>query len=100
MRVGPDHLYQTPSQAAKVAGDGDVIEIEAGVYTGDVAVWVQDNLILRGVGGRPHLKAFGNAAEGKAIWVIKGNDTTIEKFRVFRCCCSRRKWRGNSSTRS
>ena len=77
-RVGPKRAYQTPSAVAEIVRDGDVVEIDAGEYVGDVAVWRRDRLTLRGVGGRAHLKAGGRAAEGKAIWVIKGKDTTIE----------------------
>jgi hypothetical protein len=78
IRVGPTSLYRTPSQAAAVARDGDTIEIEAADYEGDVAVWLQDGLTLRGVGGRPHLRAAGRSAEGKAIWVVKGDNTVID----------------------
>src|SRR5688500_2793380 len=77
-RVGPQHALKVPSAAARVAGDGDIVEIEAGTYPKDVAVWRQNGLIIRGVGGRAHLRADGSHAEGKAIWVIKGADTTIE----------------------
>ena len=60
---------------------GDTIEIDADVYEGDVAIWYQDNLTIRGVGGgRAHLKANGNNAEGKGIWVIKGNNTVVENI--------------------
>lgn len=78
IRVGPDRLYRKPSEAATVAKDGDTVEIDATVFVGDVAVWHQNNLTLKGVGGRAHLKAGGRSAEGKAIWVVKGDDTTIE----------------------
>lgn len=78
LKVGSTHLYKRPSEAALVAKDGDTIEINAGVYSGDVAIWRQHNLIIRGVGGRAHIKANGLAAEEKAIWVIKGDNTTIE----------------------
>src|SRR3954469_23437554 len=78
LRVGPQRELKRPSDAARVAGDGNVIEIDAGVYAGDAAVWRQHGLTIRGVGGRAHLAANGAHAEGKAIWVIKGNDTTIE----------------------
>lgn len=67
-----------PSQAAKYAEDGDVVVIASGDYRGDVAVWRQNNLTIRGVGPGAHLRADGQAAEGKAIWVIKGNDVSIE----------------------
>lgn len=55
------------------------MEIDSGVYRGDVAVWRQNHLTLRGIGaGRARLQAAGRSAEGKAIWVIKGRDTTVE----------------------
>ena len=78
LRVGPEHRLQRPSAAAEVARDGDIIEIDAGIYVGDAAVWRQHRLTIRGIGGRAHLRADGAHAEGKAIWVLKGNDTTIE----------------------
>ncbi|MFW6198193.1 MAG: right-handed parallel beta-helix repeat-containing protein [Acidobacteriota bacterium] len=80
LRVGPGQQLRTPGEAAAVARSGDVIEIEAGVYPGDVAVWRQDRLTIRGVDGRAHLRADGNHAEGKAIWVIKGNNTTVQNI--------------------
>jgi hypothetical protein len=78
LRVGPQHALNTPSAAARVARDGDTVEIQAGTYAGDAAVWTQSRLTIRAVGGRAHLRADGASAEGKAIWVIKGADTTIE----------------------
>lgn len=80
LRVGPDQPYKVPSEAAAVAKDGEVVVIDARVYSGDVAVWTQNNLTLRGVGGRAHLRAWGKAAEGKAIWVIKGTNVTVENI--------------------
>lgn len=77
IRVVPGSAIATPSAAARLARDGDTVEIAAAVYRGDVAIWTQNNLTLRGVGGRPHLDASGRSAEGKAIWVIKGNNTRI-----------------------
>ncbi|CAG1021821.1 hypothetical protein MTYM_01273 [Methylococcales bacterium] len=76
--VGAQHELKLPSQAAKLAGDGDIVLIAAGSYAGDVASWRQNRLVLRGMGGRPHLKAQGNAAEDKAIWVFKGQDIRVE----------------------
>ena len=78
--VGPQHALKTPSAAAKVARDDDIVEIEPGVYAGDAAVWTHDRLTIRGRGGRAHLRAEGADAEGKAIWVIKGAETTIENI--------------------
>jgi len=78
--VGPGMPYEKPSDVAQVAQDGDIIEIEMAEYKGDAAVWTQNNLVIRGIGGRPHIIANGNAAEGKAIWVIKGDNTVVENI--------------------
>jgi hypothetical protein len=82
LRVGAGRELKRPSAAARIARDGDVIEIDAGVYDGDAAVWRQHRLTIRGVGGRAHLRANGAHAEGKAIWVIKGNNATIESVEL------------------
>lgn len=80
LRVGPAEALKRPSDAARVAPDGATVEIAAGDYFGDVAVWPQHRLTLRGTGGIAHLHADGQAAEAKAIWVIKGNDVTVENI--------------------
>lgn len=78
LSVGPTRPLLVPSWAARCAKDGDTVEIDAATYERDAAVWRASNLTLRGVGGRPHLEAAGAHAEGKAIWVIKGRNTTVE----------------------
>lgn len=70
-RVGPSGALLRVSDAARLAQDGDVVEIEAGDYRGDVAVWEQRRLTVRGVNGAARLIADGQSAEGKAIWVIR-----------------------------
>ena len=60
--------------------DGTVVEIEAGLYLGDVAVWRQNGLILRGIGGEAHVKAGQDLALGRALWVIAGDNTVIENL--------------------
>ena len=78
LTVGPDAPLKTIAAAARVARDGDTVEIAAGVYRGDVAVWLQKRLTIRGIGGPAVLRADGRIAEGKAIWVIRNGDFTIE----------------------
>lgn len=78
LSVGADKPYATPCAAAAVAEDGDTVEIDAGTYTGDVCAWTASGLTIRGVGGYAHLEADGAAYGGKAIWVIQGDDTTVE----------------------
>jgi hypothetical protein len=77
IRVGPTREIRTVAEAAWLARDGDVVEIDAADYRGDAAVWTQRNLTIRGVGGQARLIAAGTAAEGKAIWVVRGTDVRI-----------------------
>jgi hypothetical protein len=78
LQVGSGKTYAAPCAAAAAAADGDVIEIDAGLYSGDVCSWYPSNLTIRGIGGYAHLDAAGEDAEGKAIWVIKGDNIVIE----------------------
>lgn len=81
LQVGPTRLYKKPSEAAAVALDGDIVEIDAGIYLGDACAWTRHNLILRGVGtGRAHLIANGAHAQGKGTWVISGTNATVENI--------------------
>jgi hypothetical protein len=82
LEVGPGRSLKTPSAAARIARDGDIVTIAPGEYLGDVAVWRQNRLTLRGSGDRPHLRAAGQAAEGKAIWVIKGDAVLVENIEM------------------
>lgn len=80
LRVGPQREIKTLAQAARMAEDGSLIEVDAGTYRADVAVWQQHGLRLRAVGGRVRLVADGAAAEGKAIWVVRSPAMTVEGF--------------------
>jgi hypothetical protein len=80
LRVGPGKPYASPSKAIAAAADGDIIEIDAGTYTGDVCAIRKNRLTLRGVNGRAKLDAAGANADSKGIWVIYGNDTVVENI--------------------
>ena len=83
--VGPTHTYTLPSQVSTLVQNGDTVLIDAGVYNSDVARWTANNLVLRGNGGMAHLKANGNSYGGKAIWVVSGNNTTVEQIEFSLC---------------
>jgi hypothetical protein len=76
--VGPERKLRTPSEAVKLAKSGDTIEIDAGIYRNDYAAWGQENLTIRGVGGMAHLQSTELIPNGKAIWIVSGNNTVIE----------------------
>lgn len=80
LHVGKMQEFSTVAAAAALAKDGDVVEIEAGDYWRDVAVWTQKRLTLRGVHGRVRLIAAGASAEGKAIWVLRNGDFLVENI--------------------
>ena len=78
--IGPGHKFHKPSEAAFAAKDGQTIHIEAGDYVGDAAIWPQNNLTIRAVGGRAHLDAKGVQVGGKATWIIKGTNILLENI--------------------
>lgn len=85
-QVGPTRNYLVPSAVSNLVADGDTVEIDAGLYTGNVAKWFANNLVIRALGnGYAHLEAAGNYAEGKAIWVIKGANCTVEGIEFSGC---------------
>ncbi|MGH8714612.1 MAG: hypothetical protein ACREYB_11465, partial [Casimicrobiaceae bacterium] len=44
IRVGPHRAVTRIADAMQAARSGDVIEVDAGTYVNDVAVWTQSNL--------------------------------------------------------
>ena len=91
-KVGPAEAYKFCSSVVSLVGDGDTINITAADYINDAQVqWTKNNLLIRGVGGRPRLFAgdliANDAVNGKGIFVVKGNYCTIENidFRNAKC---------------
>ncbi|MBX7156625.1 MAG: T9SS type A sorting domain-containing protein [Candidatus Kapaibacterium sp.] len=84
-QVGPTREFKTPSSISTKVASGDVVYIDSADYRGDVCTWSADNLSLRGFNGRPRLFADGKSAGGKAIWVIKGNNTTVSNIEFLEC---------------
>jgi hypothetical protein len=83
LSVGPGQTYAKPCQAFAAAGDGSLIQIDAGgTYQGDVCAITANNLIIRGINGRAKIDATGLNALGKAIWVIQGSNTTVENIEL------------------
>jgi len=84
---GPAHIvgrasYGTPSQAFANAEDGDRIEIQAGTYN-DVGVLRANNVTVVGVNGRPQIDGQSKVADGRGVWVIYGNNTTLDNFEML-----------------
>jgi hypothetical protein len=82
LEVGPGKRYATPCQAIRHSSPGETIDVDSsGSYRGDACGWTTDRLTIRGIGTtRAKIDAAGQNAQGKGIWVIAGNDTTIENI--------------------
>ncbi len=80
LQVGPERALKSVSVAAQQARHGDTVEIDAGTYLDDFAVFHQDNLVIRGVGGMAHLKATRPSPNGKGTWIINGDNTRVENI--------------------
>ena len=82
LKVGPNRKYARLSLALRDARDGDVVEIDpTGEYDGDVCLIGPNNLTIRGTGkSRAKFPAAGKDYGGKAIWVIRGANVTVENI--------------------
>ena len=83
--VGASHTYIKPSQVSSLVQNGDTVAIDAGTYTADVCSWNKNNLVLKGVGGLAHLDANNTSYGRKGIWVISGNDVTVQNMEFSNC---------------
>ncbi|MBI5280992.1 MAG: hypothetical protein HY858_04855 [Candidatus Solibacter usitatus] len=84
LTVGPQGRYSKPCQAFAAAQDGDLVEIDAaGDYTRDVCQFTKHNLRIRGVNGRPKIDAGGSNSQGKAVWVVSGDNNIIENVEIL-----------------
>jgi hypothetical protein len=77
MQVGANRPFKTVKEAAAVARNNTVIEIDAGTYRGEVVYWTQDSVVIRAVGGEVILDAAGVSMQ-KGIWEIGGGAFCIE----------------------
>lgn len=88
LQVGPGRQFATLQAASAAATDGSVIEIDAGTYDDDVTVWRQDNVVIRGVGGRAHIRgtrviAFvsgDDSNNGMGLMVTRGDSIRVENM--------------------
>ncbi len=82
--VGSTKTYPSPNALyqANVIADGDTLEIDGETYTGTsaLAVWQANNLFIKGVNGTPHLIADGKYILGKGIWVLAGNNISVDNI--------------------
>jgi hypothetical protein len=83
--VGASQTYTMPSQVAPLVNHGDTVNIDAGTYNSNVCAWNKNNLVLRCINGMAHLKSNGLSYGDKGIWVIQGNNTTVDHIEFSLC---------------
>ena len=85
LTVGPGKQYAQPCAAIVVARSGDTVEITGtpgSSYKGDTCRVASSYLTIRGVGSRPHIEANGRNTDGKGVWVVTGNNVTVENVEI------------------
>ncbi|MCX7591324.1 MAG: hypothetical protein N2255_06815, partial [Kiritimatiellae bacterium] len=81
LEVGPGKQFERVGAALAAAKDGDVIEVAAGDYVNEWLKIRQNNLTIRGVGsGRARFVSTGMIDNGKGIFVVSGNNLTVENL--------------------
>src|SRR5947209_3164303 len=80
LQAGPGRQFTTPCAALAAAADGDTIQIDGGLYVGDVCAFSQNNLTIQGVNGRPHIDANKKSAQDKGIWVPYGGNLVVDNI--------------------
>jgi hypothetical protein len=84
LSVGPGKTYAAPCAAFAKAQTGDIVEIAGNkTYSGDVCTINANDLTIRGINGRPKIDAAGKNAQGKGIWVVKGNNIKVENVEMY-----------------
>lgn len=83
--IGSAREYKFCSMISNLVSEGDTIAIDSGFYDNDEQVtWKSNNLLIYGHNGKPILNAGSKISNdytnGKGIFVVKGNNTTIENI--------------------
>ena len=89
LTVGTGLMYEKPSMAFAASKDGDTIRIYKGIYVDDFAVIRRNRVTIEGVDGRPLITQSAGAIipNGKALWVIDGNNVIIKNIEFSNAHC-------------
>ncbi len=83
LEVGNGKAFPTPSAAVAAAQPGDTVAISPGEYF-DCAVITKNGLTIEGVGPADKVVMTDKACEGKALLVIRGENTTVRNLTLTR----------------
>ena len=83
LEVGEGKAYPVPSAAVAVAQPGDTVAVYPGQYF-DCATITKNNVTVQGVGDAEKVVMTDKACEGKALLVIRGENTTVRNLTLTR----------------
>jgi hypothetical protein len=83
LEVGTDKTYKLPSDAIKLAKDGDKVVIAKGEYF-DCATVAANNVVIEGADADGAAVMTDKACGGKALLVTTGNNITIRNLTLTR----------------
>jgi hypothetical protein len=78
--VGPERQPASLMEALDRAKDGDEIDLLPGTYKGVLAIIEHKRLTIRGRGQRPVFLFDGKLAEGRAMFIVRGEQVRLENI--------------------
>ena len=86
LAVGPGRDIAKIASAALAARDGDIVEIDAGNYVDEVAVWPQSEITIRSAGGPVCISSVARTAEGASpqVALAAGGSSAFDGGAVVR----------------
>jgi hypothetical protein len=93
LQVGPGKQFVTiaAAAAAAAANPGSVIEVDAaGTYTDDIVVWRDNDVVVRGINGRPLVRGTqvigfspsDDRRNGKGLFVVAADRMRLENLEI------------------
>lgn len=80
IQVGPSRPYKTIPAGVAAASDGDIIEVDAGLYVDNATVISKNFITIRGVGGFAHMDGVQDIPNDKGFIVQYGRNLTVENM--------------------
>lgn len=77
LEVGSGKPFTLPSEAARAAKAGDLIQIDPGTYS-DCAIWNADALVIEGTG--PGVIITGKTCNDKGLFITRGRNITVRNI--------------------
>lgn len=78
--IGPGQQFNNIASAVAASRDGDVLQVQAGIYTNDFAT-INTRITIEGIGGMATLRATVQPPNGKGI-LVTNTDVTLDNLEL------------------